>query len=494
VLGLAGLAGTVLAGTALLAACTPGPATSGHPSASAAVTSAASPQPSRTASAPGRGTGTTTAPVVTWAARWGSAFEPPGLGGLNAGLQAQVLSVSCRSAGNCAAGGFYADASVAQQAFVVTEVNGHWGKALAVPGLKQHNTGGKAQVSALSCASAGNCAAAGYYTDFASGLAVPFTAEERDGAWQPARTVPGIAALAQNGDARATAISCPAAGDCAAGGFFASVTGGTPSFVVTEHNGTWGKAQVISGTAAYQGTGQQLGLAAISCAAPGDCAAGGTYTADPSGTSQGFVVTDDNGSWGNARPVPGGHASSSVTAVSCPAHGSCVAGGTVTSGPVTDGFVIAKTHGRWGRPLVLPSAGAITAVSCSAPGTCAAGGTTGKGTGLVVTEAGGKWQKPQAIQLTNAQVTGISCQTDSRSILGCAAVGSYLRGGNGDKAGFAISEAGGAWGDPVPVKAEARLAAPGVPLTAVSCAAGRCSAGGYFLEAGMGTQALLVQG
>jgi hypothetical protein len=42
--------------------------------------------------------------------------------------------------------------------------------------------------------------------------------------------------------------------------------------------------------------------------------------------------------------------------------------------------------------------------------------------------------------------------------------------------------------------AQAKLAATGVPLTAVSCAAGRCSAGGYFLEAGMGTQALLVQG
>src|SRR6266581_2734995 len=69
-------------------------------------------------------------------------------------------------------------AGLACDAFVVTETNGHWASAIVVPGTKSRNTGHKAQVSAVSCASAGNCAATGYYTDFASGFAIPFTAEE----------------------------------------------------------------------------------------------------------------------------------------------------------------------------------------------------------------------------------------------------------------------------------------------------------------------------
>ena len=327
--GLGSVISLTCAGLAV-AACTPGTSGSARSvgsSASAAIPPAASAQPSGQASASGKGAGSPTAPAAR-PARWGSAFEVPGLNGLNAGLQAQVLSVSCPSPRNCAAGGFYADGSVAQQAFVVTEVSGHWGNAIAVPGTKSRNTGHKAQVSAVSCASAGNCAATGYYTDFASGFAIPFTAEEHAGVWGPAKPVPGIAALTHSassnpsGDAQATAISCPVAGNCAIGGFYSSVAGGTPSFVATERNGSWGKAAAVSGTTAYQGTGQQLGLAAISCAAPGECAVGGTYTADSSGISRGFVATEASGHWGKARPVPGGSvsrgaAASSVTAMSC---------------------------------------------------------------------------------------------------------------------------------------------------------------------------------
>jgi len=43
--------------------------------------------------------------------------------------------VSCASAGNCAAVGFYSTASLHHQAFVVSEVKGAWGRAEQVPGL-----------------------------------------------------------------------------------------------------------------------------------------------------------------------------------------------------------------------------------------------------------------------------------------------------------------------------------------------------------------------
>jgi len=43
------------------------------------------------------------------AGTWRTAIEVPGLGPLNAGGDAELPSVSCGSAGNCAAGGTYLD-------------------------------------------------------------------------------------------------------------------------------------------------------------------------------------------------------------------------------------------------------------------------------------------------------------------------------------------------------------------------------------------------
>jgi hypothetical protein len=49
--------------------------------------------------------------------RWNQAAKVPGLGALNKG-NANVVSVSCGSAGNCTVGGIYTDGRGHQQAFV----------------------------------------------------------------------------------------------------------------------------------------------------------------------------------------------------------------------------------------------------------------------------------------------------------------------------------------------------------------------------------------
>src|SRR6266487_4207865 len=99
----------------------------------------------------------TWAGAVTPAGSWRRAIEVPGLGALNKGRFAMVLSVSCASAGNCVAGGVYRDRRGHQQGFVVSQRRGRWGTAIEVPGL------GNAEVLSVSCASAGNCAAGGDY-------------------------------------------------------------------------------------------------------------------------------------------------------------------------------------------------------------------------------------------------------------------------------------------------------------------------------------------
>jgi hypothetical protein len=96
---------------------------------------------------------------------WRTAKEVPGTAALNARGIARILSVSCASAGNCSAGGDYTDSSFHRQAFVVNEVSGVWRTAKEVPGTAALNTGGEAQTSSVSCASARNCSAGGDYTD-----------------------------------------------------------------------------------------------------------------------------------------------------------------------------------------------------------------------------------------------------------------------------------------------------------------------------------------
>src|SRR5215470_16273244 len=79
-------------------------------------------------------------------AAWGKEIEVPGLGALNTGGNASVNSVSCASAGNCAAGGHYAssvsDCHRSFQAFVASRQNGHWGTAIEVPGTAALNACG----------------------------------------------------------------------------------------------------------------------------------------------------------------------------------------------------------------------------------------------------------------------------------------------------------------------------------------------------------------
>jgi hypothetical protein len=96
---------------------------------------------------------------------WRTAIEVPGTATLSQGRGAWLDSVSCASAGNCSAGGWYNVGSGHQQAFVVNEVNGTWRTAIEVPGTASLNQGGNAQVASVSCASAGNCSAGGGYMD-----------------------------------------------------------------------------------------------------------------------------------------------------------------------------------------------------------------------------------------------------------------------------------------------------------------------------------------
>jgi hypothetical protein len=82
--------------------------------------------------------------------------------GGNAGYSAAVSEVSCASPGNCAADGFYSNSSGGEtQGFVAVERHGRWGTAIKVPGLGALIKGGDAAVSSVSCGAAGDGTEAG---------------------------------------------------------------------------------------------------------------------------------------------------------------------------------------------------------------------------------------------------------------------------------------------------------------------------------------------
>jgi hypothetical protein len=97
---------------------------------------------------------------------WHAAIEVPGTSALNKGGAAEVDAVSCASAGNCAAGGDYLSSSFGtRQAFVASQAHGTWHAAIKLPGTGRLNTGGSADVDSVSYTPAGNCVAGGSYTD-----------------------------------------------------------------------------------------------------------------------------------------------------------------------------------------------------------------------------------------------------------------------------------------------------------------------------------------
>ena len=188
---------------------------------------------------------------------WGMAQQVPGLAALG---PSGIVSVSCASAGNCSAGGFLEGGS-GQEAFVVSQVNGHWGKGEEVPGTVALDTGRQGRVDSVSCASPGNAAPAGPPAIPPAGLRRQ--PEERHLGQGPENPRPGGP---HEGQVRRDHLGVVrSAGrlqrrrDYQRHGFH--------GFVVSQNNGRWGKVLPVPP--------RMSEIDSLSCASPGNCSAGG---------------------------------------------------------------------------------------------------------------------------------------------------------------------------------------------------------------------------
>ena len=383
--------------------------------------------------------------VTERAGRWGQAIEVPGTGALNAGGNAGIGSVSCPSTGNCTADGDYTDGAGGTRPFVVSEVAGRWGQAIEVPGFASaSNTGGFPMIANLSCPSPGNCATGGSYHT-GTGTYQAFVANQTSGTWGQPVQLAG-AGLRTSYFAQVDSVSCQSPGNCTASGVHRSTDSNYRLFAATESNGRWGQAVTISLSAAINSANQGLSINTMSCASPGNCAVGGLYQYAVQDTIywQAFVLSETGGQWGRAMDVPGlirprKGGNGEVDAVSCAAPGNCVAGGYESDPSGKRAFLVSETGGQWGHARSAPGLAAldvghdadVAAVSCTAPGTCVAGGVYAGCQGrqaFVVSESGGRWDSalpvPGLAALNvghQAAVNSISCPAAGH----CTAVGTY---------------------------------------------------------------------
>jgi hypothetical protein len=416
---------------------------------------------------------------------------------------ASVVSVSCASAGNCAAVGDYTDSSGDIQGLLLTETSGTWATGIeaALPAGAAANPA--ALVSSVSCASPGTCTAVGYYTD-SSGNRQGLLLDETASTWAAGAQAP----LPTNGASleQMDSVSCASAGNCTAVGDYLDTSNGLDGLLLTETSGTWAAAEAPLPAGALQGS---VALTSVSCASAGNCSAVGFYS-DTSGNTQGLLLSETSGTWAaaqaalpaNAGPTP----SASLASVSCASAGNCTAVGSYATNSNLQGLLLDETSGTWanGVQAPLPANGASLrqsgSVSCVSAGNCTAVGSyadsSGNAQGLLLTETSGTWAAAEAALPANAGsdpgvgLASVSCVSAGN----CTAVGNYADNSFHEQ-GLLVDESSGTWatGVEAPLPANAGWNPNSVDLPSVSCAsAGNCTAVGWYTDTSGSRQGLLL--
>jgi hypothetical protein len=330
--------------------------------------------------------------------------------------------------------------------------------------------------------------------------------------------------------AQLLALSCPSSGNCGAIGSYYDGLGDNQALFVTQAAGRWHRAvqaQPPAGAAASPfKSSRGAGLVGISCPAPGQCTAVGSYTA-ANAVDHGVLYQEHNGHWDRGVPLElpanairtpqahGGIADGvSLSAVSCSSPGNCLAVGQYeTKAEVLEPLLVRERNGRWLRGVRAPlpadapvkaQDAALLTVSCAPSGACTAAGaylnSLGHEVGLLVTGSGHFSASPSAPAPSDASSdprtipAAIACPAPGL----CTIVGTYLNPLQ-NSLGLLLGESAGAWqsasgttlpGDAAPA---GTFGDQNTVLSSVSCPqAGACTAVGWYYDNGENSQGLLL--
>jgi hypothetical protein len=266
-----------------------------------------------------------------------------------AGGAAGLSSVSCSSAGNCSASGSYVGSSDDIEGLLLTETAGTWGTGVeaALPANAATAQPG-VYLSSISCASAGNCSAVGIYNNDTGNDGVLLT--ETEGSWATGVKATLPASADPTDQVELSAVSCPAAGDCAAVGVCVDHLGNFQGLLLTQTASEWsgGVEAALPANATATAPEQDVGLFSVSCASTGNCSAVGSYDVYSNRlgayTQQGLLMTETAGTWGTgveaALPSNATYGAG-LDSVSCPsAETHCGAVGTYGVSMVSQGLLM----------------------------------------------------------------------------------------------------------------------------------------------------------
>lgn len=394
----------------------------------------------------------------------------------------------------------------------------------------------------VSCPQVGACVVLGTYMN-TSGDTLPFVETLSGGTWTPTVLSLPADAVTNNADYPATYLayshlSCPSVGDCAAIGWYSTLSNSTAGVIETDTNGTWSaleapvpanvysqdtcKTQPGGATVCFNGQSQVL---SISCSSTESCVAVGTYNVGLyqsagywQAEDQAFADTLSGGMWSATElPLPSdanmdatmagvGVGSSYLNGwtVSCAGSSQCAVSGHyystadvgITSTAEAD-LLDTSSNGTWtAQAAPLPSNAVVpqslfdydATVACASGGSCVAAGyyqassapilNSPPDFGYIDSLSDGTWTSVQAT--VPAGITGDG--TMYPSTVACPADGQCVVAGyeGGDDGGaFYENQEGDTW---VPTQAPLPgidvSTSPSISLTNLSCPeVGACSAG-----------------
>ena len=242
-----------------------------------------------------------------------------------------LTSVSCAAAGHCTAVGAYDDSSFHNQGLLLTETSGTWraAKALAPAGAASNPD---TSLRSVSCASAGNCAAVGTY-DSATGTE-GLLLSQTSGTWATGTEAVLPPNAGHSPGVGLSSVSCASPGNCTAIGTYFDTSFNSLGLLLSETSGTWA-AGIQAPLPAGAASNQSVVLNSVSCALAAHCTGVGSYT-DDSGNLQGVLLSQTAATWAAAKtPLPTGAASNPLillNSVVCSSVGHCTAVGTYADG------------------------------------------------------------------------------------------------------------------------------------------------------------------
>ena len=306
-----------------------------------------------------------------------------GLGG------ALLFSVSCVTANNCTAVGYYqeklqktSDKTSPPRFPLIENFNGTSWTIAETPGVPTNAT-----LYGVSCPSASNCLAVGATSLPANprtGVAAEsLFIEHYDGTgW----AVQPIVTPSNESDAFG-AVSCPNATTCFAVGNTSPIANPSAVEPLVERltGGVWSAV-----TLPVVGSGHGV-LYSVSCVSPLNCLAVGTAPTK-NWPSSALVMSMTGSTWSVNPTALGAAGVNSLTTVSCSSPSSCVAAGTTSADAVAapKPLVTAITGTTWQPLQIVGAVGFVRALSCTSATQCVVVGDN-QSNSVVATIAGTTW-------------------------------------------------------------------------------------------------------